>query len=100
MLVEGSCGDLSLFYKNVHILCFLPSLCLSSVFLNQVSKGSDMARGDDAGSLKTVVVEWVDKAFGVSAPLLRPKYKEGRGVENDYCGKLLCPAEFDWDNVM
>jgi hypothetical protein len=58
-----------------------------------------MARGDDAGSLKVAVVEWVNDLFGPSDPLLRAKSKEGRGLENDNCGMLLCPAEFDWTDT-
>jgi hypothetical protein len=66
---------------------------------DQIGKGSDMARGDDTGSLKTAVVEWVNGVFGASDPPLRPKYKEGRGLDNDYCGQLLCPSEFDWSDA-
>jgi hypothetical protein len=57
-----------------------------------------MACGDDTSSLKIVVVGWVDSIFGVSVPPLLPKYKDGRGLDNDYCGLLLCPAEWDWND--
>jgi hypothetical protein len=57
-----------------------------------------MARGDDTGSLKIAIVEWVNTIFGVSTPPLQSKYKDRRGLDNDHCGRLLCPAEFDWDD--
>jgi hypothetical protein len=58
-----------------------------------------MARADDAATLKMAVVGWIDSMFGLSDPALRPKYKDGRGLDNDHCGRLLCPAEYDWDDV-
>lgn len=58
-----------------------------------------MARGDDASSLKPVVVEWVDELFGPSQPPLRPSTKDERGLDNDNTGRLLCPSEFDWDDA-
>jgi hypothetical protein len=58
-----------------------------------------MARSDDTGSLKIAIIEWVGTEFGVSNPPLRPRYKEHRGLESDFCGNLLCPAEFDWADL-
>ena len=55
-----------------------------------------MARGDDAGNLKTVVVAWVNDLFGPSKPALRTDSKNERGFENDHTGHLICPAEFNW----
>jgi hypothetical protein len=64
--------------------------------LEQILEGAGMARGDDTSSLKTAVVEWLDRIFGVSDPPLLSKSKDGRGLDNDFCGLLLCPAEWDW----
>ena len=57
-----------------------------------------MARGDDAGNLKSIVVFWVDEIFGSSTPALKPNSKEERGFQSDSTGCLLCPVEYDWDD--
>lgn len=57
-----------------------------------------MARGDDASTLKVLVIGWVQEMFGVSVPVLVPNSKAGRGLYNDHTGRLLCPIEFDWEN--
>jgi hypothetical protein len=58
-----------------------------------------MARGDDAGNLKTAVVVWVDELFGPSDPPLKPNSKEERGLDNDNTGQLLCPGEYQWEDI-
>jgi hypothetical protein len=57
-----------------------------------------MARGDDAGNLKQAVVSWVDDLFGPSEPALKANRKDERGFECNNTGRLLCPAEWDWDD--
>jgi hypothetical protein len=64
----------------------------------QLRKGSDSARGDDTGNLKSAIVAWVNDLFGLSKPALRVDSKQERGLENDHTGRLICPAEFDWDD--
>jgi len=70
---------------------------LKSLFRN-LRKGSDMARGDDAGNLKHAVVSWVDDLFGPSEPALKANQKDERGFECNNTGRLLCPTEWDWDD--
>lgn len=77
--------------------------CLSVIFCFpltslqiQLIKGADMARGDDASTLKVVVVSWVYEAFGPSVPSLIGGSKDGRGLYNEHTGSLLCPSEFNW----
>ena len=55
-------------------------------------------RSDDAALLKKLVVTWVNGIFGDSKPPLLQKRKEGRGFDNDFTGRLLCPAEWSWDD--
>lgn len=57
-----------------------------------------MARGDDAGNLKSATVTWVDEIFGPSIPALKPNSKDERGLDNVNTGHLLCPIEFDWED--
>ncbi|KAG2336251.1 hypothetical protein BDR05DRAFT_896959, partial [Suillus weaverae] len=61
-----------------------------------LKKGADVARGDDTSSLKELVAAWVNQEFRLS-PLIKPNDKHSHGFTSDICGKLLCPAEWDWD---
>ncbi|KAG2755824.1 hypothetical protein P692DRAFT_201685111, partial [Suillus brevipes Sb2] len=59
--------------------------------------GADGARGDDTAKLKTIVADWVNRDLKPN-PLVDSDDKHYRGFINDACGKLLCPAELDWNN--
>ncbi|KAG1807127.1 uncharacterized protein BJ212DRAFT_1216794, partial [Suillus subaureus] len=61
-----------------------------------LKKGADAAHGDDTSSLKELVATWVNQEFHLS-PLIKPNDKYLHGFMSDICGKLLCPAEWDWD---
>ncbi|KAG1884330.1 hypothetical protein F4604DRAFT_1919497 [Suillus subluteus] len=61
-----------------------------------LKKGADAARGDDTSSLKELVAGWVNQEFCLS-PLIKSNDKYLRGFASDICGKLLCPAEWDWN---
>ncbi|KAG2111769.1 hypothetical protein BD769DRAFT_1364866 [Suillus cothurnatus] len=63
---------------------------------DMLKKASDAARGDDTSSLKELVAAWVNQEFRPS-PLIKPNDKHSCGFASDICGKLLCPAEWDWD---
>ncbi|KAG1728129.1 hypothetical protein EDD22DRAFT_789168 [Suillus occidentalis] len=65
--------------------------------LKKLKKGADAARGDDTSSLKELVATWVNQDFRPS-PLVKPNDKHLRGFASDICGKLLCPAEWDWNS--
>ncbi|KAG1730492.1 hypothetical protein EDD22DRAFT_788685 [Suillus occidentalis] len=58
---------------------------------------ADSARGDDTGTLKELVASWVNIEFRPN-PLISASDKHHRGFVNDICGKLLCPAEWCWDD--
>ena len=32
--------------------------------------------------------------------LLDQDTREGRGLQNDYTGRLLCPIKYDWEDPM
>ncbi|KAG1734555.1 hypothetical protein EDD22DRAFT_960057 [Suillus occidentalis] len=65
--------------------------------LRKLKKGADAARGDDTSTLKDLIAAWVNEDFQPST-LLRSDSKQLRGFTHDICGKLLCPAEWDWNN--
>ncbi|KAG2147062.1 hypothetical protein BD769DRAFT_1660243 [Suillus cothurnatus] len=60
-------------------------------------QGADSARGDDTSKLKALIAEWVNREFNPDHRV-DPDDKHSRGFINDACGRLLCPAEFDWNN--
>ncbi|KAG2745192.1 hypothetical protein P692DRAFT_20742051 [Suillus brevipes Sb2] len=66
--------------------------------LKMLRQGADGARGDDTSKLKTLVAEWVNREFKPT-PLVDPDDKHSRGFTHDACGRLLCPAELDWNNL-
>lgn len=66
----------------------------------KLRKGSGGARGDDAANLKPIIVNWISQMDGIplAAPL-SPSCKLDRGFEHDETGRLLCPIEYDWEDV-
>ncbi|KAG1875953.1 hypothetical protein C8R48DRAFT_591541 [Suillus tomentosus] len=69
----------------------------SEDMLRKLKRGADSARGDDTGTLKELVASWVNIEFRPT-PLISTSDKHHRGFVNDVCGKLLCPAEWCWDD--
>ncbi|KAG2113362.1 hypothetical protein BD769DRAFT_1364158 [Suillus cothurnatus] len=69
----------------------------SEEMLRKLKKGADAAHGDDTSSLKELVSTWVNEEFRPS-PLIKPNDKQLRSFTSDVCGKLLCPAEWDWND--
>ncbi|KAG2136846.1 hypothetical protein BD769DRAFT_1385206 [Suillus cothurnatus] len=63
--------------------------------LKKLKRGADAARGDDTSTLKDLVTSWVNQDFRPSR-LLKSDDKHSCGFVHDVCGKLLCPAEWDW----
>ncbi|KAG0694174.1 hypothetical protein DFH29DRAFT_1006567 [Suillus ampliporus] len=69
----------------------------SDDILKKLKKGADAACGDDTSSLKELITAWVNHDFHPS-PLIMSNDKYLRGFTSDVCGKLLCPAEWDWSD--
>ncbi|KAG2743431.1 hypothetical protein P692DRAFT_20746129 [Suillus brevipes Sb2] len=69
----------------------------SEEMLKKLKRGADSARGDDTGTLKDLVASWVNIEC-CPTPLIRADDKHHRGFINDACGKLLCPAEWRWED--
>ncbi|KAG2126398.1 hypothetical protein BD769DRAFT_1668398 [Suillus cothurnatus] len=63
--------------------------------LKKLKRGTDAARGDDTSTLKDLVASWVNQDFRPSR-LLKLDDKHSCSFVHDVCGKLLCPAEWDW----
>jgi hypothetical protein len=97
LIDNGDAEALETLYKNVRILEHVAVFSVNKRL--QLRQGSDMARGDDTGKLKSAVVEWVNDLYGPSNPPLRSISKYERGLNNDHTGWLLCPGEYDWDDM-
>ncbi|KAG2089425.1 hypothetical protein BD769DRAFT_1372058, partial [Suillus cothurnatus] len=65
--------------------------------LRQLKRGADSARGDDTATLKELVASWLNNEFR-PIPLISAGDKHHRGFVSDICGKLLCPAEWSWED--
>ncbi|KAG2133209.1 uncharacterized protein EDB93DRAFT_1093435, partial [Suillus bovinus] len=63
----------------------------------QLRQGANGARGDDTSKLKTLVSDWVNMALKPTSPV-ESDDKHCCGFINDVCGRLLCPAELDWNS--
>ncbi|KAG1720451.1 uncharacterized protein EDB91DRAFT_1021702, partial [Suillus paluster] len=62
-----------------------------------LKRGADSACGDDTGTLKDLIASWVNIEY-CPTPLIRTDDKHHRGFASDACGKLLCPAEWRWED--
>ncbi|KAG2740324.1 hypothetical protein P692DRAFT_201728313 [Suillus brevipes Sb2] len=69
----------------------------SEDLLRKLKRGADSARGDDTGTLKELVASWINIECRPPS-LIRSDDKHHRGFVNDACGKLLCPAEWRWED--
>ncbi|KAG2737704.1 hypothetical protein P692DRAFT_20883308 [Suillus brevipes Sb2] len=63
-----------------------------------IGKGASSARGEDTKSLKPVVIDWIVPAGDVVVPPLPRNSKITRGFNHPITGRLLCPAELDWND--
>ncbi|KAG1854080.1 hypothetical protein C8R48DRAFT_610164 [Suillus tomentosus] len=71
----------------------------SEDMLKKLKRGADSARGDDTGTLKELVASWVNIECHPTA-LIRTGDKHHRGFVSDACGRLLCPAEWSWEDAV
>ncbi|KAG1728231.1 hypothetical protein EDB19DRAFT_1642556 [Suillus lakei] len=65
--------------------------------LKKLKRGADAGRGDDTSTLKDLIAAWVNQDFHLSY-ILKSDDKQSCGFVHNVCGKLLCPAEWDWGN--
>ena len=66
--------------------------------------GANDAQSDDTSRLKAVVANWLncdmccDEVTGPSS-MLSATHRWECGISNDVTGCLLCPIEYDWDDL-
>ncbi|KAG2052897.1 hypothetical protein BDR06DRAFT_1055268, partial [Suillus hirtellus] len=62
-----------------------------------IRRGADSTHGDDTGTLKELVALWLNIEF-CPTPFISAGDKHRRGFVSDTCGKLLCLAEWCWED--
>jgi hypothetical protein len=60
--------------------------------------GANDARSDDTSQLKVAIAEWLNSCND-SNVRISAKVKEEHGIFNDVTGRLLCPIDYDWDDL-
>jgi len=71
-----------------------------SCILSQLQSGANDARSDDTCRLKVSVAEWLNGRNSAEMQArLSAKKKSERGICNDVTGRLICPIDFDWDDL-
>jgi len=74
-----------------------PELTVLNTFLSNLQEGANGARSDDIKRIKEELANMVNSDYDPNLPL-KPKTRDGRGLQHDICGQLLAPIEFDWNN--
>ncbi|KJA20685.1 hypothetical protein HYPSUDRAFT_203483 [Hypholoma sublateritium FD-334 SS-4] len=69
-------------------------------FYVELQRGADSARSDDLNRIRTFVADWLNAAQRRPEILLDPSCRKNRGIQHDVTGRLLCPAEFDWTDLV
>ena len=95
---DGTPEELSMFYIEVSYVALYFLVALLNV--EQLQRGADSARSDDLNWIRTCVADWLNAVQPRPEILLDPSCRKNRGIQHDVTGKLLCPAGFDWNNLM
>jgi len=69
------------------------------MFLLQLLAGANSARSDDTASVKRKIAEWLNRSNIPAERHLPLSSRNERGLQNDITGRLLCPIEYDWDDL-
>ncbi|KAF8835985.1 hypothetical protein BDN67DRAFT_877590, partial [Paxillus ammoniavirescens] len=65
----------------------------------ELNKAADGAHGNDAARLKSAVVTWLMGCDPTPEPVLNQQNKTDCGFYHDATGRLLCPVDYDWNNI-
>ena len=77
------------------------SCCDTLKLVPQLQEGANDARSADVSRVKSAVGDWINERISnPTQPRLNRTSREGRGIQNDMTGKLLCSLSLDWDNPM
>ncbi|KAG1820134.1 hypothetical protein EV424DRAFT_1322953, partial [Suillus variegatus] len=71
---------------------------LSHIY-SKLNKGADGARADDTTRLKVTVASWLMQLTPPPSPVIQGQNKMGHGFNNDATGRLICPVDYDWNDL-
>ncbi|KAF9783664.1 hypothetical protein BJ322DRAFT_1007579, partial [Thelephora terrestris] len=73
---------------------------LRTHYYTHLISGANSARSDDHSRAKPKIAEWINARPGVTeAQRLTLSIRDGRGLQHDLTGRLLCPIRYDWDDL-
>ena len=56
---------------------------------------------NDVSRVKSAIADLLNRRTnGPAIPPLDPDTRDGRGLQNDFTGRLLCPIKYDWEDPM
>jgi len=68
-------------------------------FPSQLLEGASNARSDDVSRAKSSIASLLNnRVNGPAIPPLDLDTRYGRGLQNDFTGRLLCPIKYNWDD--
>ncbi|KAG6818922.1 hypothetical protein H0H93_000271 [Arthromyces matolae] len=67
-------------------------------YYSTLTRGANDARSDDISTIKKLVATWLNKNHQ-TVPSLIPEDRANRGIKHDMTGMLLCPIEYDWNDL-
>ena len=70
-----------------------------SRLVSQLQEGANDARSSDVSRVKSAVADWLNERISdPDQPRLDRTSREGRGIQNDVAGRLLCSISLDWND--
>ena len=66
----------------------------------QLLDGANNARSDDLSRVKLGIASLLNNRTNSPVhPSLDLDVRDGRGIQNDFTGRLLCPIKYDWNDL-
>jgi hypothetical protein len=110
--------DLTLFLSPVGTN-YVVDYSLGTDLLLKLQTGANDVRSDDTGRLKVAIAEWLNARkhkkrphnfnrdgddsetndSSYNTPVLSLRGKDERRISNDITGRLICPIDYNWDNL-
>ena len=81
-------------YLNIQLL-------LRTQAILKLQEGANDARSSDVSRVKSAVADWLNERISSPHTKKFPRTsRQGRGIQNDITGRLLCSITLDWDDPM
>ena len=94
--INGLCAPVCLPTHSLSLITDLDMIKLQS--------WANFDRSEDTSQLKVAIAGWLNTRGPHEkgthfTPRVSAKWKEERGILNDTTGQLLCPIDYDWDDL-